>query len=247
MSTHRVSKTDTRTWDDVVDIDFLKYLTRLIVMIDPRNDCIVVGSEKDWIGLDEAKSMLHAKEGLGLPIGNLTSQLFSNVYLNPFDQYVKRELKCKYYGRYVDDAAIVSHDKDWLLSLVPSIRNMLNSELGLELHMGKLNISEVHKGIEFLGSYIKPWRVYMSRDCINRIERKIKCFNFNKPSNVLRSVNSYLGIMQHAKTYNIRRKLFFKSEYMKIGIFDKNLSKITDKRKIYRRNKTRYCKEKNAA
>lgn len=150
-------------------------------------------------------------------------------------------------GRYVDDAAIVSHDKDWLLSLVPSIREMLKKELGLDIHMGKLNISEVHKGVEFLGAYIKPWRIYLSRDCIKRIEKKIKYLDFTKPSRVLRSVNSYLGIMQHAKTYNVRRKLFFKSEYMKIGLFDRNLSKIIDRKKYYRMTKTRYYEKKRTA
>ena len=69
------------------------------------------------------KSLFHSPEDCGLPIGNLTSQLFSNVYLNVLDQFMKRELKCRHYGRYVDDFFVVSADKEWLLSLVPKIKN----------------------------------------------------------------------------------------------------------------------------
>ena len=174
MMSHRISKHSTELWSDKIDIDLVKYLTDIIVNLDPKKNCIMVGDEEDWIGLDEAKSLLKTKDGLGLPIGNLTSQLFSNVYLNPFDQFVKRELKCKYYGRYVDDAAIVSHDKEMLLSFVPKIQSFLKDKLGLELHMGKLVISEVHKGVEFLGAYIKPYRTYISKDTLQRMKNNIK-------------------------------------------------------------------------
>ena len=150
LGTHRINKGSMRTWNDVLDMDFVIWLTETIVMLDPKENCIIVGDLSNWDGLDPAKSLLHLAPGLGLPIGNLTSQLFSNVYLNEFDQFMKRKLKCKYYGRYVDDAAVVSSDKKWLLSLVPEIRSFLSTELGLDLHMGKLEISEVHHGVEFL-------------------------------------------------------------------------------------------------
>ena len=229
MSTHRISKDSKLTWNDKLDMDFIFWLTEVIVLLDPRENCIIVGELESWIGLDPAKSMLHLADGLGLPIGNLTSQLFSNVYLNPLDQFVKRELKCKYYGRYVDDSLIVSHDKEWLLSLVPKIREFLKKELGLDLHMGKLMISEVHKGIEFLGSFIKPYRVYVSRKTLERMKVKIACLDYSKPQKILRSVNSYLGIFQHTASYRIRHKLFMKEEFLRIGVYDDDMTKIKDK------------------
>lgn len=232
MSTHRISKDSQKTWQDILDMDFLYWLTEVIVMLDPVKNCIIVGDPSDWIGLDDAKSMLHLKNGLGLPIGNLTSQLFSNVYLNVFDQFMKRVLKCRYYGRYVDDAIIVSADKEWLLSLVPEIQKFMKEELGLDLHMGKLKISEVHHGIEFLGAYIKPWRIYVSRRTVERVIRKVAYLDFSKPIKILRSVNSYLGIFQHTSSYRIRRFLFMREEYLKIGVFDKDMTKITD-RKVF--------------
>lgn len=234
MATHRISKQSDKIWYDVLDVDFLCWLTEVIVLLDPRQNCIVIGDATDWIGLDPAKSMLHLMEGLGLPIGNLTSQLFSNVYMNPFDQFAKRVLKCKYYGRYVDDGIIVSHDKEWLLSLVPQIQSFLKSELGLDLHMGKLQITEVHKGVEFLGAFIKPYRTYVSRRTLERVEKKLLLLDFSKPAKILRSVNSYLGIFQHTASYNIRRRLFMRTEYLKIGVFNADMTKITDKHLFYK-------------
>ena len=235
MSTHRISKDSPTTWQDMLDIDFLIWLTEIIVMLDPTKNCIIVGELSDWIGLDPAKSMLHLSKGLGLPIGNLTSQLFSNVYLNVFDQFMKRVMKCRYYGRYVDDAIIISSDKEWLMSLVPDVQKFLKEELGLDLHMGKLTISEVHKVIEFLGSYIKPWRVYVSRRTLERAIKKMALLDFTNPQKVLRSVNSYLGIFQHASSYRLRRMLFWKPEFLRLGVFDKDMTKLTD-RKIFKFN-----------
>lgn len=234
MATHRISKHSSVIWYDVLDVNFICWLTEVIVMLDPRENCIIVGELESWIGLDPAKSMLHLADGLGLPIGNLTSQLFSNVYLNPFDQFIKRVLKCKYYGRYVDDGIIVSHDKEWLLSLVHQIQDFLSTNLGLELHMGKLQISEVHKGIEFLGSYIKPYRIYVSRKTLERMKVKIATLDYSNPKKILRSVNSYLGIFQHTASYKIRRVLFMKEEFLRIGVFDADMTKITDKHLFYK-------------
>jgi len=233
MATHRINKYHPALWQDRLDMDFVCYLTEVIVMLDPKLNCIICGDPSDWDGLDPAKSMLNLLEGLGLPIGNLTSQLFSNVYLNVFDQFMKRVLKCRYYGRYVDDAAVVSSDKDWLLSLVPDIQRFLKEELGLELHRGKLTISEVHQGVEFLGSFIKPWRIYISRHSLQRIELKLKMLDFSSPKKVLRSINSYLGIFQHTASYRIRRRLFMVKEILRLGVLDDGLTKITEK-KVFR-------------
>ena len=125
MASHHLSKTDHRTWDDVLDMDFLTWLTGVIIMLDPKENCIIVGNPSAWDDLDPSKSLLHLPPGIGLPIGNLTSQLFSNVYLNTFDQYMKRVKKCKRYGRYVDDAIVVSTNKQWLISLIPAVRQFL--------------------------------------------------------------------------------------------------------------------------
>lgn len=234
MATHRISKHTEETWDDVLDMDLLTWLSEVIILLDPKVNCIIVGDKSNWDGLDPAKSMLCLEDGLGLPIGNLTSQLFSNVYLNVFDQFMKRELRCKYYGRYVDDADVVSADKEWLLSLVPKIREFLHKELGLDLHMGKLEIQEVHHGVEFLGAFIKPYRTYISNHALRRIEKKIEDFDYKKPWKVLRSVNSYLGIFRHTSSYNLCRKLLMRKEILRIGVFNDDMTKITDRQLFYK-------------
>ena len=234
MASHKITKGEKGTWGDKLDMNFVEWLTEIIVMLDPKENCIIAGSKDDWIGLDPAKSMLNLEDGLGLPIGNLTSQLFSNVYMNVFDQFAKRELKCKYYGRYVDDAAIVCNDREHLLSMVPKIREFLKDELGLELHMGKLEISEVHNGVEFLGAFIKPYTTYISNHSLRRIEKKIQDFDFSHPMKVVRSVNSYLGIFQHTASYKLCRKLLMKRDILRLGVFKPDMTKFIEKRKFYK-------------
>lgn len=239
MADHIADRETKLTWAEVTDMEFMTWLTEVIVLLDPKVNCIISGDPSAWIGLDPAKSMLYLEDSLGLPIGNLTSQLFSNVYLNVFDQYVKRVLRARYYGRYVDDAAIVSADKAWLLSLVPEIKRFLKEELGLDLHMGKLEIQEVHRGVEFLGSYIKPYRTYISNHALSRIGRKIAQMDFGKPWRVIRSVNSYLGIFRHTASYNLSRRLLMTKEILRFGVFNDDMTVFTDRRLFYKHSKQR--------
>ena len=101
MGGHKVGKYRQELWRDRLNMDLVKYLTSEIILLDPTIGCRFVGPSSDWEGLPYEKSLFHSPKGCGLPIGNLTSQLFSNVYLNEFDQFVKRELHCNHYGRYV--------------------------------------------------------------------------------------------------------------------------------------------------
>ncbi len=86
-----------------IDLSFLLFLIRRVIFDDPTRHCRIKGRKSDWQDLPKDKSLFYSAPGTGLPIGNLTSQLFSNVYLNAFDHYVKYHLGCKHYGRYVDD------------------------------------------------------------------------------------------------------------------------------------------------
>ena len=108
--------------------------------------------------MPKSKSLFYTDENCGLPIGNLTSQLLSNVYLNILDQYIKRVLKCKHYGRYVDDFYIVSQDKEKLLSYIPLIKSFLKEELLLDLHMGKTSAEQ--KIFIYLKKYSKISKLF---------------------------------------------------------------------------------------
>lgn len=224
MRTHKITKGRKDTWEDVIDYDLVTWLTREIILLEPNDNCKIVGSEQDWIGLDPAKTMRLAGTGLGLPIGNLTSQLFSNVYLNALDQFMKRVLKCRHYGRYVDDAFIVSCNKEWMLSLVAEIRKFLRSELGLDLHMGKLSIKDERYGVEFLGAFVKPYRTYASNGCLHRMNRNIMNMKAEDSSSVYRSVNSFLGVLGHYKTYKIRRRMFLREKFLAHATFDNDIT-----------------------
>ena len=98
-----------------LDIDLILFLVRKVIFHDPTENCAIRGSKEDWVGLPKSKSLFFAGKGKGFPIGNLTSQLFGNIYLNDLDCFVKYKLGFKYYGRYVDD----------FLSFI-GIRNILN-------------------------------------------------------------------------------------------------------------------------
>lgn len=147
------------TWGQLLDYDLILYLIREIVFNDPTKNCQIRGNRNQWVGLPPSKSLFHTPDGCGLPIGNLTSQLFSNVYLSKLDDFVKRTLRVKHYGRYVDDFFIVGTDRAKLMQLVPVIRNFLKEELGLMLHPDKIYLQEVTKGVNFLGANIKPYQI----------------------------------------------------------------------------------------
>lgn len=241
MATHKVGMTDevsipsgviltpATTWNEIRDIDFLLWMTEQIVMLDPMENCIIVGDLHDWDDIDHAKCMRFVEKGLGLPIGNLTSQLYSNVYMNPFDQYVKREILCRYYGRYVDDSDMIDPDKDWLLKQVPKVREFLADELGLHLHMGKLHVQEIHHGIEFLGTFVKPYRDYVSNKTLERIKSKMQQVDLRRIEAANRTIGSYLGILSHTASYNLRREIFSTDDIAQIVEFDADMLKSKPK------------------
>ena len=229
MASHRVSRHRIEKWQEVVDVDFIKYLTDAIVLLDPTLCCRMKGQKSDWDGLPFDKSLFHSPPGCGLPIGNLTSQLFSNVYLNVLDQFMKRELKCKHYGRYVDDFYVVSVDKEWLFSIVPRVKTLLSERLGLAFHDGKFKLTSVWHGVEFLGAWLKPHRVYVSRNCVGRIGRKLDVLVLESPDKWYASLNSYCGLLSHWNNYNVRQMLLLKRhQFTRWGMFDYGLRRYYD-------------------
>ena len=229
MTQHKISKGSNKKWCDVIDIEFVKYLTNVIATLDPTLNCKFRSPKSAWIGLPSSKSLFSIKNGCGLPIGNLTSQLFSNVYLNELDQYAKRVLHCKHYGRYVDDFFVISQDKEFLKSIIPKIEKFLLDKLHLEIHKGKTKIINVKYGVEFLGAFIKPNRTYIANESLRRIKRKIFDMDYSsvKINNPIQTINSYLGIFSHYKSLNIRKQIFDNIISIKrYGYFNENYTKF---------------------
>lgn len=226
MRKHKIDNKSNKIWDEVLDFEFLYYLTEQIALLDPSVNCIFKSKKEAWNGLSDTKSLFKVEDGNGLPIGNLTSQLFSNVFLNLLDQYVKQELKCKHYGRYVDDFYIVSRDKNFIHSIIPKIEKFLKEELKLDINKGKTRIINVKYGVEFLGAFIKENRIYVSNECLKRIKKKIYSKRFKYRKNIENSVNSYLGVLKHYKTYNIRKHIFDDLPFLKEkGLFNCDYTK----------------------
>ncbi len=197
-----------RTWGELLDYSFVEYMLEIIIFSDPVEGCNMLGQCDEWRKLPREKSLFFATENCGLPIGNLSSQLFSNVYMNIFDQYVKRTLGCKHYGRYVDDAYIVADSREALKLLIPRVSAFLYSQLGLTLNSDKTRIFNVRYGVEFLGAYLKPFRTYVSAASLKRMKNRIKSVPLNDVKYLQAVVNSYLGVFSHCRSFCLRRLLF---------------------------------------
>lgn len=215
MATHQVGNGASDRWRDRVDMDFVEYLSRTIILLNPVEGCRRRGTPLQWKGLAKDKSLFYSNPGCGLPIGNLTSQLFSNVYLNELDQYVKRQLHCRHYGRYVDDFYVVSADKDWLHSVIKPIATFLRDHLFLDVNEEKTIICDVRQGVSFLGAYLKPHRRYVCNSTLHRLEAKVPSLQRKKTPELLRSsLNSFLGLLSHYCSYRLRRKMFYGLQYV---------------------------------
>ena len=214
-------------WRDVIDMDFILWLTHEIVLLDPTDGCRRVGNISEWDDVDASKLMANAPADCGMPIGNLTSQLFSNVYMNPFDQMVKRLLHFLHYGRYVDDSATVCSDRQRLTDAIPLMRDFLKEELSLDMHMGKTQIIDVRYGVEFLGAFIKPYRTYICNRSLSRIRQEAADVMHMGRGQAFRTVNSLLGVMSHYSSYNLRQEIFTQQHILRYGTFDRDMTTFT--------------------
>lgn len=140
------------------------------------------------------------KSGVGLPLGNLTSQLLVNIYMNKFDQYAKHKLKAHFYIRYADDFAILSQDKKRLEDLIPAIKEFLNSELKLDLHPKKVSISTVASGVDFLG-----W-IHFPTHRILRTATKRRMIKNTKEKASEPTLQSYRGLLSHGNSHHLSTK-----------------------------------------
>jgi len=180
--------------------DLSKFLINKIVFNDPLKDSLFKSPKSAWNDLPPDKSLMHSAPDCGLPIGNLTSQIFANVYLNPLDHFIKRDLKIKCYGRYVDDMVLIHSDKRVLLNAISCIREFLQTELKLILHPKKIKLQPADKGFAFLGAYIYPNRIAVGKRIVKNFRECI--FNpLATPEKQMQRVQSYLGFFLSEPRY----------------------------------------------
>lgn len=170
-------------------------LTRIIEEYIPDDDIT-------WLMKEIIGSFPETGGGVGLPLGNLTSQLLVNIYMNRFDHFVKHKLKARYYVRYADDFVIVSKDREWLVVALSEISNFLWNNLRLKLHPYKISIRTIASGNDFLG-----W-VHFSDHRILRTVTKRRMFkNIRLKQGDKDTVQSYLGLLKHGNARILKDKV----------------------------------------
>ena len=200
------SKNHTRTcWALKIDI------RKFFASIDQEVFLRILGGyiqdkEVIWL-LDQIIKSYSSKsdKNVGLPLGNLTSQLFANIYLNQFDQWIKHSLKVRQYIRYADDMVFLSADKQFLNYILLKIEIYFGKSLKLHLHPDKIFIKTIASGVDFLGWEHFPEYRILRKNTKRRIFTRIKI----SPNN--QTLQSYLGLLSHGNTFKIEERLL--SEY----------------------------------
>jgi len=198
----RVSKNNSRTCY-ILKCDIKKFFAsinhKILIKILKRH---IEDTDIIWLIDEIISSFYSTRPGVGLPLGNLTSQLFVNVYMNEFDQFVKHELKIKYYIRYADDFVVLSDDKKWLEKQIFVIQGFLFKELKLELHPDKVSIKTLASGVDFLGWVNFPYHRVLRTTTKRRMLRRIV------KSLAPETLNSYLGLLRHGNTGKLQKEVY---------------------------------------
>ncbi|MDI3545276.1 MAG: hypothetical protein PWQ43_272 [Rikenellaceae bacterium] len=200
----------------ITNKDTLLYVAETIIRNNPTKNCIFTGNINKLKIIPPEKSYFNNPEGIGLPLGNLSSQFFANIYLHELDFFVKQKLGVKYYIRYVDDFVILSDNIYQLKIWKREIEVFLINVLKLTPHPKKISLQKLSYGIDFLGYYVKPTHILVRRRVVNNFKRKLymspnnlQCFNENNPnlknilSKVKASINSYYGIFKIADAHRL--------------------------------------------
>jgi len=151
--------------------------------------------------------------GKGMPLGNLTSQFFANVYLNELDYFVKHKLRAKYYLRYVDDFVILHNSKAELITYKDKINEFLHGNLKIELHQNKCKIKSLICGVSLLGFRVFYYHKLLRKSNFRKFQRKFSKFKENylnkaiSKEDLFRFLSGWIGYVMHANTYKLRSKI----------------------------------------
>lgn len=177
------------------------FLWRQILLDDPVRKSRRRGPLSNWDDLPKEKSLYNRAPGEGIVIGNQTSQLASNIYLDQLDRFAKFDLNYKWYGRYVDDFIRIVKEADYARALAdtPKIRDFLYHELSLTMHPKKYYVQSVYKGVSFLGARIYPRSLVPSNRLQSKFKRAIKDFvdTAGRDPKARETLISYFGLLRH--------------------------------------------------
>jgi len=193
------------------------WLSNKIIYHNPTRNYSFKGDKTKLDLLPPHKTLFKIPPHKGLPIGNLTSQFFANVYMNDFDNYIKRTLKVKHYIRYVDDFVLFDSSKERLEELLIAIKNYLKENLSLELRADTKLKPHTH-GLDFLGYIIRPHYTLVRRRVVNNFKYKkakyLEEYENQKGKMSLAEIKSFLSVrasfvshIKHANSYNLYNKV----------------------------------------
>lgn len=243
----------------VKDNDAL-WLSRMLIYHDCTENYIFKGNPSIINKIPSHKTLFGAPENRGLPIGNLNSQFFANVYLNGLDQFVKHQLRCKYYLRYCDDSILLSRDREELLRSKDQIENYLRDKLSLHLNQGRQKLRPVSNGIDFLGYIVRKDYMLVRRRVINNLHAKLReyeailvkdgrwyrRYSFEEEilDRLMAALSSYLGHFKMANSYHLCLSLWKRYSFLsRYFDFDPGTKKLVRKYKyprVIRRTSQQY-------
>ena len=210
---------------------FWRALGETILFHDPRGNVDLRGQAELHANVPPHKRLGNAPAHCGLPIGNLSSQFFANVFLNALDQFVKHQLGARYYVRYVDDFILIHESAQWLNAARERIEQFLAERLHVQLNPRKTIVQPVARGVDFVGHVLKPWRRTTRRRTLASAIRRIE----NLPAaDVYATGNSYLGLVRQA-THSHRERTALCRALLKRGhaVEGRCLSKIFRKKAVH--------------
>ncbi len=195
----------------------MRWLAQILILHDPTQNTVFTCTRRKWDKIPVHKSLFTVEPGKGLPIGNLTSQFFANIYLNQLDQFIKHHLKARYYLRYVDDLVLLHEDRQQLYAWKQEIEHFLQHNLQLQLHPKRQMVRPVSNGIDFVGYITRPSHRLVRRrtvaKCYESLARQTQEMTHPSPQattlhfpptryeKLRATLNSYLGIFQHASCH----------------------------------------------
>ncbi len=174
-------------------------LADTILFHDPRQNVEIRGQQELLKLVPAHKRLSNQTADKGLPIGNLSSQFFANVYMDVLDQYVKHQIGAKHYIRYVDDFVLLHESPAWLNAALADITAFLPARLNAQLNPSKTILQPVARGVDFVGHVIKPWHTTTRRKTVRQALHRIATA---KPEDVLARTNSYLGLLRQSSGHH---------------------------------------------
>lgn len=185
------------------------WLSKLIIFHNPAGNYIFKGKSQTKNLIPTYKSLLHGDTSKGLPIGNLTSQFFANVYMSQLDHFIEKDLGIERYARYVDDFVLFDEDKERLKDSAMQISEFCEEELNLTMCINKTILQKIERGIDFLGYYVKPTHTLVRRKVVGRF--KLKFFKSLDENGLVSITNipmiqSYKGHFSHAYSFGLCEK-----------------------------------------